>query len=76
MSTIDDLRESILSINQETLMEMMLSIRANRRVSKYKSKNKSKTKSPIVDLNKIALGLSPDAAQALLDAIEQKRSQK
>jgi hypothetical protein len=74
MSIIDDLKESILSMDEDKLMEMMIDIRANRRISKTKPKNKSRTKSPIVDLNKIALGLSPGAAQALLDAIEQRRS--
>lgn len=73
MSIIDDLKRSILSIEPDTLMEMMMEIRANRRISKTKPKNKSRTKSPIIDLNKIAEGLNPDAAQALLDVIEKRR---
>lgn len=70
MSVIDDLKESISALSDDKLMELVLEIRANRRVKKSKP---TKKKSNVVDLNKLAGKLSPDMAKALLAQIEDSK---
>jgi hypothetical protein len=70
MSVIDDLKSSISSMSDEKLMDLIMEIRANRRIRKIKPQKEKK--SNVVDLGKLLKNLSPDVARALLEKIKEK----
>jgi hypothetical protein len=72
MAIIDDLKDSISSMTDEQLMDLVMSIRANRRIRKEKP-NKRKSKSNIVDLTKLVSKISPEAAKVLLAQLNKKK---
>ena len=66
MAIIDDLKQSIASMPDDILMDLMIDIRKNRRKVKPKKKKKSQT----VDLTLMASKLNPSAAATLLKALK------
>jgi hypothetical protein len=68
---IDDLKGSISSMSEDKLMELMMEIRANRRVRK--SKPQKGKKSNVLDLEKLLGNLSPEVAKSLLEKIKEKK---
>ena len=71
MSVIDDLKDSISSMSESKLMELMMEIRANRRVRKIKPQKEKK--SNVLDLEKLMNNLSPEVARSLLEKIKEKK---
>jgi len=72
MAIIDDLKDSISSMTDGELMDLVMSIRANRRIRKEKP-TKRKSKSNIVDLTKLVSKISPEVAKALLAQLNNKK---
>jgi hypothetical protein len=73
MSVIDDLKDSISSMSDGQLMDLILSVRANRRIRKDRPTKVKKKQSNIVDLTKLVSNISPEAAKALLAQLNKKK---
>ncbi len=68
MSAIDDLKKSISEMPDDELMDLIIGVRASRRIRKEKPTKKKK--SSVIDMTKLVKNISPEVAKALLKQLQ------